>query len=216
MQTILIVNPKGGSGKSTLATNVAAWVAVQGKKVVLADMDPQGSSNDWLAVRPADRAKIIKGAGANNSIRVDKSTEVLVIDSPAGLHGNKLATFIRNADCAIMPITPSPLDTRAAEHFFEELVSLKSKINKKIKIATVANRVREDTLAAVKLEYYLEGLKLPNRQTLPFLSVLRASQNYIRAAEQGLSIFELAPSKTCYDQEQWQPVLRWLKKVQGQ
>lgn len=213
MKTILIVNPKGGSGKSTLATNVATYMALQGKKVALADMDPQGSSNDWLEVRPANRAKIIKGASANNSVRVDKSTEVLVIDSPASLHGSKLATFIRNADCAIMPITPSPIDTRAAEHFFEELISLKSKINKKFKIATVANRVREDTLAAVKLENYLDGLKLPNRQSLPFLTVLRSSQNYIRAAEQGLSIFELPPSKTYYDHEQWQPILKWLKKA---
>lgn len=213
MKSILIVNPKGGSGKSTLASNVAGWLALQGKNVALADMDPQGSSDDWLSVRPVDRAEIKKGAGTNNSVRVDKSTDYLIIDSPASLHGNKLATFIRNADCAMMPITPSPIDTRAAERFFEELVSLKSKINKKFKIATVANRVREDTLAAVKLEDYLDGLKLPSGQSLPFLTVLRASQNYIRAAEQGLSIFELAPSKTYYDLEQWQPIINWLKKV---
>ena len=42
------------------------------------------------------------------------------------------------------------------------------------------------------------------------MTMLRASQNYIRAAERGLSIFELAPSKTYYDREQWAPLLRWL------
>ncbi|MEE8055805.1 MAG: chromosome partitioning protein, partial [Gammaproteobacteria bacterium] len=74
----------------------------------------------------------------------------------------------------------------------------------------VANRVREDTLVSYRLETYLEGLKLPNGKRLPFLTVLRASQNYIRAADQGLTIFELAPSMTYYDMEQWVPLLRWL------
>ncbi len=213
MKSILIVNPKGGSGKSTLATNLAAYMALEGKTVALADMDPQGSSKDWLEVRPDTRPLILSGSQGTTNVRVDKSTDVLIIDSPAGLHGKKLATFIRNADCAIIPITPSPIDIRAAEHFFHELVSLKKDINKKINVATVANRVREDTLAAAKLENYLDGLKLPGGKSLPYLTVLRASQNYINAAEQGLSIFELAPSKTYYDLEQWQPLLNWLKKI---
>lgn len=214
MKSILILNPKGGSGKSTIATNLAAYLAISGQNVALADMDPQGSSNDWLAVRPDDRASITQATDGNtNNIRVDKSTEVLVIDSPAGLHDKKLVTFVKNADCAIMPITASPIDIRAAEHFFKELFSHKKDIDKKIKIATVANRVREDTLAAAKLDYFLDGLKLPGGQALPFLTVLRMSQNYIHAAEQGLSIFELAPSKTYYDMEQWQPLLDWANKA---
>jgi len=57
---------------------------------------------------------------------------------------------------------------------------------------------------------YLDNVKLPNGKRLPFMTMLRASQNYIRAAERGLSIFELAPSKTYYDREQWAPLLRWL------
>ena len=214
MKSILIINPKGGSGKSTIATNLSAWLALQGKNVALADMDPQGSSNDWLAIRSDDRAKIVRGTeAAGNNVRVDKTTDILIIDSPAGLQGNKLATFMRNADAAIIPLTPSPIDIRAAEHFFEDLVAQKKSINKKIKIASIANRVREDTLAAAKLDLYLDGLKLPGGKLLPYLSMLRMSQNYINAAEQGLSIFELAPSKTYYDLEQWQPILNWVQKI---
>lgn len=214
MKSILILNPKGGSGKTTMATNLAGYLANEGKNVALADMDPQGSSNDWLAVRPDNRPTIAAGThGETKNIRVDKSTDILIIDSPAALQGKKLATFIKNADCLIMPITPSPIDIRAAEKFFEDLVAQKKSINKKIKIASVATRVREDTIAAAKLEYYLDGLKLPGGQSLPFLSVLRMSQNYIHAAEQGLSIFELAPSKTYYDLEQWQPIIKWINKI---
>jgi len=210
MRTILILNPKGGCGKSTLATNIAGYFALQGKRVALADCDQQGSSRDWLAVRPGHLATIELAVLTNGTLQVGRSTEILVMDSPAGLHDKKLANITRAAQTVVIPVLPSPMDIRAAEHFLAELVSLRNRINRKIKIATVANRVREDTIVAAKLEYYLEKLKLPNGSKIPFMTVLRASQNYINAAGSGMTIFELAPSKTYYDREQWEPLLRWL------
>ncbi len=212
MKSILILNPKGGSGKSTIATNVAAWLAGQGKRVALADLDKQGSSNDWLSVRPDDKPKIIRACEDSKTVRIEQNMDYLIIDSPASLHGKKLARFASNAESAIVPITASAIDVRAAERFFHELVEQKQRINRKIRLATIANRVREDTRAANKLDEYLQHLALPDGRQLPFLTRLRQSQNYIKAAEQGLSIFELAPSKTEYDRRQWQPLLKWLQR----
>ncbi|MCK4676235.1 MAG: ParA family protein, partial [Gammaproteobacteria bacterium] len=49
MRTILVLNAKGGCGKSTISTNLASYFAYEmGKKVVLADFDPQESSLAWL------------------------------------------------------------------------------------------------------------------------------------------------------------------------
>ena len=210
MRTILILNPKGGCGKSTLATNIAGYFALQGKRVALADCDPQGSSRDWLKVRPEHLSRIESVRVKDGKLEIEKSTEILILDSPASLHDKKLVKISRAAQTVIIPVLPSPIDMRAAEHFLGELFSLKNKIGRKIKIATVANRVREDTVVAAKLEHYLEKLKLPNGNKIPFMTVLRASQNYINAAEKGMTIFEMAPSKTCYDREQWEPLLRWL------
>jgi chromosome partitioning protein len=89
-------------------------------------------------------------------------------------------------------------------------------VNQEVKLCTVANRVRDHTLAAVSLSGYLESLKLPDGHKLPFLTVLRASQNYVHAAERGLSIFEFARSATLPDREQWEPVLRWLNSTRSQ
>lgn len=210
MRTILILNPKGGCGKSTLATNLAGYYALQGKHVSLADCDPQGSSRDWLKIRPDHLARIDSVRVRDGRLEVNPETEILILDSPASLHEERLVNITRAAQTAIIPVLPSPIDMRAAERFLEELVSLRNKISRKVRIATVANRVREDTIVAAKLEHYLEKLKLPNGDRIPFMTMLRASQNYINAAETGMTIFELAPSRTCYDREQWAPLLNWL------
>jgi chromosome partitioning protein len=64
--------------------------------------------------------------------------------------------------------------------------------------------VREHTLIYHSLERFLTSLQIP------FLTALRDSQNYIRAAEQGVGIFELPPSQVEHDLEQWQPLVAWL------
>ena len=210
MRSILILNSKGGCGKSTLAMNMAAYFAQSGKRVALADCDPQASCTDWLASRPETAPEILAARLKSNKLVVPRRTEFLIIDTPASLHGQKLANFVRLSQTMVIPLLPSPLDIRAANRFIEELYSLRKLINRKIKLATIANRVREDTLAAAKLEYYLDKMRLPGGQKLPFITVLRNSQNYVKAAEKGLSIFEFAPAKTLYDRDQWHPLLRWL------
>ena len=210
MRTIVVLNPKGGCGKSTIATNIAAYFSIKGKRVTLADCDPQGSSDDWLSARP-DKYSVINGIVVEHDrLKIPRNTEILIIDTPAAMEDKRLKKYLRKAQSLVMPIIASPIDIRAAERFLNELFSFRGSINNKIKIATIANRVREDTLIAAKLENYLNNIRLPNGKKLPFMTMLRASQNYIRASEQGLSIFELPPSKTYYDREQWAPLLRWL------
>ncbi len=215
MQSILILNPKGGCGKTTLATNLSGYYAARGKSVLLADFDPQASSMDWLAVRPESSPEI-KGVRAyEETFRTGSDTDVLIMDAPAGISGKPLGDLLRRTETVVMPIMPSPMDVRAATRFIETLKSLKKVINSKVKLVTVANRVRDNTLAGNDLTDYLSKQKLPDGKKFPFISVLRGSHNYLRSAEKGLSIFEFAPYATSVDREQWRPLLRWLNSTRS-
>lgn len=210
MRTILVLNAKGGSGKTTVATNLAGFYANEGAKVALVDLDPQGSSLDWVSARDPERPKIRAVDGATKPIRVARSTDVVIMDAPSRTHDEQLAQIVKRAQTIVLPVVPSPIDIRAAQRFLGELRELRNVIDHDIKMATVANRVREGSIIANELEDYLFELRLPSGRKFPFLTMLRSSTNYLRAAERGLSIFEFAPIATAGDREYWSPLTRWL------
>jgi len=211
MRNIMVINSKGGSGKTTVATNLASYFATQNKKVVLVDCDPQGSSMAWLAARSAARSPIQGIAEFKKGARpVSRSADYVIFDAPAGLRGGALSKMVRKAQTILVPVLPSPLDMRAAVNFIAEIKKSATLANKKAKLALLANRSRDFTNIYWELDEFL------NKQRIPFLTMLRDSQHYIRSAERGVGIFEIAPAATDLDREQWQPIIKWVKSKRSQ
>ena len=207
MKTILIVNPKGGCGKSTLAINLASYYALWKVPVALADYDPQQSSLEWLAQRsrhsnPIHGIDASRGQQARASIPGD--IERLIMDAPARIPLRQLKRLFGFAEVVILPVLPSPLDIRATGHFIGELML--ENLLKVSRVGLVANRVKENTLIYRNLEKFLRRMKIP------LVTHIRDTQNYIRAAEDGYGIFEMAPYQADKDVEQWRPLIEWIER----
>ncbi|MFY0639653.1 MAG: ParA family protein [Bermanella sp.] len=209
---ILIANAKGGCGKTTLATNTAAYFASQGAKVVLIDHDPQGSSAQWLDARTKNLPSIYSVAAYrkddNHTTRsfqlmVPIDTTHIIIDTPAGVSGNVLSDHLRHCDLILMPVVPSVIDIRAATGFIKDVLLSPGFRIKPKPIAVIANRVKRNTLGYNKLEAFLNSLNIP------FITTIRDTQQYVRAAEFGMGIFDFSqPNEK--DHEEWQPLINWL------
>ena len=201
MKAVLVVNPKGGSGKTTLAINLAGLLAAAGEVVRLLDLDRQQSATQWLGRRDSQLPAIARVEG--NEV---ESKGWLVIDSPAALHGKNLDHALKLVHKVLVPIGASLFDIQASREFLHVLAEEKLVRKGRIDIAVVGMRMAPRTRAAVTLEQFLAGLDLP------VLAHLREAQNYVNAAFEGKSIFDLPPHLAERDQEDWLKISHWLRR----
>ncbi len=212
MRTVLVINSKGGCGKTTVTTNLASYYAATGARVAIKDYDPQGSSLQWLKSRPAHLPRI-HGANAapqrTHLLRslqtwVPADTGMLLIDAPGGAKGILLQDLMGKAEFVVIPVGPSSIDVHATADFLKDLLLLGRVRSRNIKVVVVANRVRSSMPVYEPLERFLRSL------SLPFLTRIRDSDTYIRAAEQGLGVFEMDPLESASERQEFLPIVQWL------
>jgi chromosome partitioning protein len=211
MRHIMVLNAKGGCGKSTIATNIASYFANEGASVALADYDPQRSSLDWLDRRPENRPTIAGVAAFEDGLRhAPRNVDIVVSDAPARSHGKELTDLVKHAETIVVPVLPSTIDMQATSTFLKELQGVNKVERKQVKIAVIANRVRDNTLIYGDLDEYL------TKARVPYIAALREAQNYVRAYTRGIGIFELPEYLAWPDWSEWEPLTAWLRSVRSQ
>jgi len=211
MKTFLVASSKGGVGKTTIATHLAAHAAVAGRHSVLIDADPQHSSTRWAERRAASGKAVvdtINGAGHHQRAwaAVPAHAGQVVVDAAAGADAKALAVYLEQADAALVPVLPSALDIEATVPFLDSL-SRHPRVRKgALRVGLVVNRLRPRTHASQ------QTLDLLKKWPYPVLAQLRDSQAYVVLVGLGKSLFDYHSAQVRERQQEWQPVLKWLRR----
>lgn len=208
MKTVLVASSKGGVGKTTIATHLAAQSALTGLSTVLVDADPQGSSTRWAERRAGLQSAVLPIDGTRRSWHksVPDDAQRLVIDAAAGAMREDLDSHLDAADVVVVPVQPSVLDIDATVNFLNSLAKHPRVRKGQTRVGLVGNRLKPWTNASQ------QALDLLKQWPYPVVAQLRDSQAYVMLTGLGKSLFDYNSAQVRQHQEDWQPLLRWLKK----
>ena len=208
MKTVLVASSKGGVGKTTIATHLAAQSALSGLSTAIVDADPQGSSTRWAERRAGlDSAVLpVDGTRRNWQKSVPDDAQRVIVDAPAGAMRDHLDAFLDEADAIVVPVLPSSLDIDATVPFLNSLAKHPRVRKGQLRVGLVGNRLKPWTNASQ------QALDLLKQWPYPTVAPLRASQAYGVLVGLGKSRFAYHSAQVRDHQDDWQPLLKWLKK----
>ena len=169
---VAIANQKGGVGKTTSAINLGTALAVEGQRVLLVDLDPQGNAGAGLGVAVFDVEKsiydvVVGGLPLLEAVRSTGIDNLLVVPSNIDLAGAELEL-----------VAMLSRELRLAEALDEALLEFDVILidcPPSLGLLTVnALAAADELLIPVQCEYYaLEGLK----QLMQNIELIRKSLN---------------------------------------
>ena len=186
-----LLNQKGGVGKTTLSVNLAASLARTGARLLLIDVDPQGSALDWAAAREGKslfsvigfpRATIHKEIG-----KIGQGYDHIIIDGPPRVT-DLSRSAIMASDVVLIPVQPSPYDIWSVD----EIVKLTEEARvyrDNQKVTFVINRKIANTIIGRDVREALANYSIPTMTAAVTQRVI-----YAEAVAQGQAVYELDPN----------------------
>lgn len=200
MNVISVVNQKGGVGKSTIACNLAVCAVKDGKKTLLIDADPQGSSLSFRAIREKDDLKAIQITKPTIHKDIGDFTNFDLIIVDAGGRDNAVfRSAITSAAYGLLliPVLPSQYDIWAAEDTFKVLNDARAFVD--INAYTVFNQIIPNTNVSKEAKDALEDLIKENN--IKLLNAFLCSRvDYKNSIGHGLAVTEYNPKGKASDE----------------
>jgi len=164
-----IYNQKGGSGKTTTSVNLAGALGMRNKRVLLVDMDEQGTSTRWVAQSadpnsflgtPTNLAQM--GGNFHKALREQIDIyDYVIIDCPPAVTSPIPSAALLISDLAIMPVVPSPADLWAVLAA-KDLARNAKIMNPSLKVRVLMNMVqRQTSLARDAISVLEEDTEIP-------------------------------------------------------
>jgi chromosome partitioning protein len=159
MTTVAFVNGKGGTGKTTLCMAVAMALTAAGRRVAVADRDPQGTTIGWLQ-------RI--GVEGQGPFPYDPKGvfDAVLIDTPPRLNEPAVREAIAQADRIVIVSTPSPVDLETTARTVRDFVLPLRHERGDPRVAMVFNQVQPGTLLSRSLAD--QAAKIPGVKALQF------------------------------------------------
>lgn len=196
---VSVLNPKGGSGKTTLATNLSRGLQAHGE-VLLLDLDPQQSAQEWAVRNPEDYPGVLgvpQGRLSHTLDLVRGRMQHLVIDGAAIMGPQILSDAIRASDLILIPVQPSGLDLWGVEDLVDLILTRQSITNGSPKAAFVVSRQIAGTRFATGVQR-----RLAQMQMHVLHSRLTQRIAYTEAVSAGLSVLDYAPTSAASQEVQ--------------
>ncbi|MEX0791454.1 MAG: ParA family protein [Actinomycetota bacterium] len=94
-RVLAVVNHKGGVGKTTTAVNLGAWLALEGHRVLVVDLDPQANATTGLGVDPRRVSSnvyqiLVNGAPIEDAIEPTAVRNLFCVPSTIDLAGAEI------------------------------------------------------------------------------------------------------------------------------
>jgi len=168
-KVITVFNQKGGCGKTTVSMHVAGTLGLRGHRVLVVDMDEQGTATRWASQAPDESPfpatlsnLAAMGGKMHREIRSQiENYDYIVIDCPPAVHSPSPSSAMLVSDLALIPVVPAPADMWAVVAA-KQLAFHAQATNEILQVRLVPNMVQKNTtLARETLDVLSEDTEIP-------------------------------------------------------
>lgn len=199
---IAVFNQKGGCGKSMTTMQVGGACALMGRKVLIIDMDRQGTSSIWSSQATSEEpfpATVISLAPQREKMihEIGKFAELydlIIIDCPPAIESSIPWAALQIADIAVIPVIPV-MDNVWASREARDLALRAKQENALLKTFYLASCMRRGNLFKACID------ELSNDEEVPLLKSSLAMRNaYPESQLYGATVHALSKTSPAVDE----------------